>query len=84
MDYLSKVGAPSVAPSRVRGLKPVAAFGASGASRRTLTGAWIETFNLPACLHTSIVAPSRVRGLKQLNIVVPFLSKMSHPHGCVD
>ena len=34
------------------------------ALRRTLTGAWIETFGRPCLRHRRLVAPSRVRGLK--------------------
>ncbi len=33
---------------------------------RTLTGAWIETRLLAACLDVERVAPSRVRGLKRV------------------
>ena len=34
--------------------------------RRTLTGAWIETFFRRSALPGSLVAPSRVRGLKRI------------------
>ena len=52
--------------------------------RRTLTGAWIETFSSTTGCATLLVAPSRVRGLK-LNVKQDAAKQeSSHPHGCVD
>ena len=36
--------------------------------RRTLTGAWIETWVIMELMGISGVAPSRVRGLKRLDV----------------
>ena len=59
-----KVGSP-VAPSRVRGLKLLVASVFDAKSRRTLTGAWIETMKSLKDASCVCVAPSRVRGLKR-------------------
>ena len=53
-----------VAPSRVRGLKPLSIFDNDGGLSRTFTGAWIETYLRSWLPSFRIVAPSRVRGLK--------------------
>ncbi len=55
-----------VAPSRVRGLKPLSLSKLPPAwLSRTFTGAWIETLGGAHLLIIFSVAPSRVRGLKQ-------------------
>ena len=54
----------SVAPSRVRGLKPGRPQWFEYWDRRTLTGAWIETNSIWTTSLRRVVAPSRVRGLK--------------------
>ena len=56
--------AEMVAPSRVRGLKQFNHGIQTACQRRTLTGAWIETFKEGLEILFTHVAPSRVRGLK--------------------
>ena len=53
-------------------------------TRRTLTGAWIETVFKETFSDFEEVAPSRVRGLKQELMPVIIGEQPSHPHGCVD
>ena len=75
---------PSVAPSRVRGLKPFVQRQGHRFARRTLTGAWIETNPKPFHAPDVVVAPSRVRGLKPECWTEAGWKHQSHPHGCVD
>ena len=55
---------PAVAPSRERGLKHLTLDGTTKVSRRSLTGAWIETRWQRHHSELPAVAPSRERGLK--------------------
>ena len=52
--------------------------------RRTLTGAWIETFAFTQTEEYQKVAPSRVRGLKPFRWIAELTKYESHPHECVD
>ena len=51
---------------------------------RTLTSAWIETFNTPLVNNGQYVALSRVRGLKRFFLLSFFRGNKSHSHECVD
>ena len=58
------------APSRVRGLKPMAVVTALAPFVRTFTGAWIETSAKVTASDDGQFAPSRVRGLKHRSSVI--------------
>ncbi len=74
----------AVAPSRVRGLKPILQLSFRLFLSRTLTGAWIETGLTGSPSFLPLVAPSRVRGLKPCVTCHCYVRTKSHPHGCVD
>ena len=56
----------------MRGLKRSITNYSINLNSRTLTGAWIETWETQINKYQSNVAPSRVRGLKQIKIAYSF------------
>ena len=75
----------SVAPLRGRGLKHFQGCRSiPGRSRRSLTGAWIETSMNRLCLYVVLVAPLRGRGLKLILYKYVLINHGSLPYGGVD
>ena len=73
-----------VAPLRGRGLKLTPPMVSALNSRRSLTGAWIETFRTKNMKAGSFVAPLRGRGLKREEEPSLAVVKESLPYGGVD
>ena len=73
-----------VAPLWVRGLKHPAVHDLPAQQRRTLMGAWIETWEQRCQRLLQRVAPLWVRGLKQSGCRTLYDCSPSHPYGCVD
>ena len=73
-----------VAPSQVRELKLLKIISGNFSSRRTFTGAWIETIRCQSSFAKNHVAPSQVRELKQLFSNGNGTKQGSHLHRCVN